>query len=355
MPDQQDQEVNIGPAAADAVDREQNIGLSTESLALTVEDAEAGDRESPFGNKYPMTWSGYGTSFPASANFPEAPAESGFFPSDYNPFRSTWSGHDALLSDGALGPWTMTEPPPKRVSFSGISGVSTPTSEPTDWSGTHLSSRKRTRRAAFSEDPAEPTGPKKSSKTDNDEEEERLTLACPFQKRQPLKHRKCLKYELRRIKDVKQHIYRRHTQPEYYCARCYTTFDSSTQRDDHARLPACDVQPVSAFEGVSEVQRQELRKSSLRRLSVVEQWFEIWEVIFTDEPKPQSIYRGDQLEQMAPLLRDLWRSRRSGILTQLLPQDSADEATIQPLVEEVMQAFFDSLEAETGSFLPKDE
>lgn len=61
----------------------------------------------------------------------------------------------------------------------------------------------------------------------------KCTLACPFQKRDPLKHQKCLAMSLQRIKDVKQHIFRCHMNPDYYRASCYEVFDTVDDRDNH--------------------------------------------------------------------------------------------------------------------------
>lgn len=364
MIEQQDEQPRHRSAVSKAVDREQNCPLAAEPSAPTIADALGGkhedtagsnDREIPEkidGAVFSETEFGYGSAFMNFGNFSETPASpaSGAFVSRY---ENSWLG--GFFADGAPWPGANTEAPPARMSFSGLSGFSSPASEPTDWSGTPLSSSKRPWAAAFPEDPAEPAGPKKSARTSGGDKEDQRPLACPFQKRFPLKHQKCLKYELHRVKDVKQHIFRCHMQPDYYCARCYVVFDSSAQRDEHTRLATCDVQPIPAFEGISVRQRVDLRRLSNRQLSVEDQWLEIWKMLFPAEPKPQSSYRGTQLEQMAPLLRDLWKSKRSDILTQMLPQDRAAETMIQPLVEEVMKAFLDQLEVETGTLLPKDE
>ncbi len=64
-------------------------------------------------------------------------------------------------------------------------------------------------------------------------------LACPFYKWDAHKYHDCLRYGLRRIKDVKQHVYRRHTKPDLYCAVCYQVFSSADARDAHVRGMDC--------------------------------------------------------------------------------------------------------------------
>ncbi|KAI1339907.1 hypothetical protein F5Y15DRAFT_58633 [Xylariaceae sp. FL0016] len=66
----------------------------------------------------------------------------------------------------------------------------------------------------------------------------RLFLACPFAKKDPVRHRKCYSYTLNRIGDVKQHISRRHRIP-LYCPRCMETFDDDDCKDIHIRSMGC--------------------------------------------------------------------------------------------------------------------
>lgn len=138
------------------------------------------------------------------------------------------------------------------------------------------------------------------------------SLACPFYKHYPFQHRKCLALSLRRPKDVKQHIYRSHTQPEFYCARCYQIFDTATDRDTHWRDRLCDRldSPVSLkFQGITENQRKLLNEKSPRELSVEAQWFQIYATIFPVSELPRSPYVGNDLEEMVPLLRERWETQ----------------------------------------------
>ncbi|KAH8742670.1 hypothetical protein F5883DRAFT_382940, partial [Diaporthe sp. PMI_573] len=131
----------------------------------------------------------------------------------------------------------------------------------------------------------------------------RSQFACPFQKLNWPKHQACRRYELRRIKDVKQHVYRRHKQPDYYCARCYDTFKTASARDEHARSNNCDILDGYLFEGITEAQKNILNKSSSRGLDPQEQWFEMWDIIFPDEKRPSSAWVGGYLEESVQLLR----------------------------------------------------
>ncbi len=128
---------------------------------------------------------------------------------------------------------------------------------------------------------------------EDNEAEKQPFLACPFYKSDCQKYNSCLRYGLRRVKDVKQHVNRRHRQPAHHCPRCWQVFRDAKVRDQHIR----DCKSVTGrrpFSGISEEQRQKLH-SSKRGMSIMDQWFAMREVIFPGRPRPQSCYpRGAQ-------------------------------------------------------------
>lgn len=191
---------------------------------------------------------------------------------------------------------------------------------------------------------------KKKSKTDADSGTEPCNkLACPFQKQDPHKHHECLKYVLHRIKDVKQHVYRRHKQPDYYCARCGDIFKTADERDGHCRSKNCDNLEVPEFEGISEKQKNSLNKSSSRGVDTQEQWFEMWHIIFPGKSRPSSALVGSYMEEMVPLLRSLWSHKSSSILAKA--QNGATSPVDRVLLERVVESIFDCLEDEASASL----
>lgn len=208
---------------------------------------------------------------------------------------------------------------------------------------------KRSGDEAFSSDQVESdsTRAKQKAKTDADNGDKKF--ACPFQKLDPLKHHDCLKYALNRIKDVKQHVYRRHKQPDYYCARCFETFKTADARDEHARSKNCDNLEVPSFEGITETQKNRLNKSSSRGIDPQEQWFEMWDIIFPElkDTRPSSAWVGSHMEEMVPLLRSLWSRKNLNIVAK------AEKKQARPLdrimLDGVMETIFDCLEAEASA------
>lgn len=143
-------------------------------------------------------------------------------------------------------------------------------------------------------------------------EEEKPLLACPFSKLDGNRYHGCLKFELRRVKDVKQHISRKHMSPEFYCARCGQTFSDRDKQDEHTRMVSCPIKAKPIFEGISEEQKYMLKRSGGRGVTSQDQWFEIWDILFPSEPRPVSIYLGNFMEETLSYIikrcqNDNWR------------------------------------------------
>lgn len=169
------------------------------------------------------------------------------------------------------------------------------------------------------------------------------SLACPFYKRYPFQHRKCLALSLRRPKDVKQHIYRSHTKPEFYCARCYHIFHSATERDTHWRERLCDRLDgplLFQFQGITEDQRKLLNEKSPRDLDAEAQWLQIYGIIFPGSEFPRSAYVGNCLEEMVPLLREKWKRQGYKISARAVGDLGHHQLSF------AMDLFFRSLESE---------
>lgn len=217
---------------------------------------------------------------------------------------------------------------------------------------TSTSPRKRSLVTAFPDDLQAPCNQKMQqtqfASTESNEKGSDMVFACPFQKYDPHKYHRCLKYTLNRIKDVKQHIYRQHTQPQYYCARCYKVFTTKDDRDGHSRRADCQKRHPPQFDGISEEQRNELKKSSPRKKPLQEQWYEVWEVIFPGCPRPQSVSIGNYVEEMVPLLRDLWNEKQAEIISGVLDTRSGRSDVDSRLLADIMSSVFDRFQEETA-------
>lgn len=151
------------------------------------------------------------------------------------------------------------------------------------------------------------------------------SLACPFYQFKPGKYRTCWRYDLKRIEDVRQHIFREHAGPEFYCARCYKILADAVSRDTHIREGSCSIRGDHEFEGTTDGQREELRKPCEGK-EVAEQWYHMWDILFPGQPLPKSPYVGINREEMDPTQPDLDLYSRNSINLQA----GQAEATVDP-------------------------
>ncbi|KAH6856683.1 hypothetical protein B0I37DRAFT_80626 [Chaetomium sp. MPI-CAGE-AT-0009] len=178
------------------------------------------------------------------------------------------------------------------------SGVTASTGPPvsTSSSGTPFMRRKRGRGQSGNDDNEDDDDPSsrrngKRLKLPSSGKEPQRVLACPLWKADPSKHRRCFAFDLRRIRDVKQHLKRVH-RPEHYCRRCSTIFKNRESLAQHVYNPAGLSCPISTqLDGISDDQQEQISKKSKRNLSEEQQWFVIWEILFPGRPRPTSAYR----------------------------------------------------------------
>ncbi|KAK5633659.1 hypothetical protein RRF57_009373 [Xylaria bambusicola] len=169
-------------------------------------------------------------------------------------------------------------------------------------------------------------------------------LACPFHKKDPQRYRACGKYTLRRIKDVKQHIYRLHCRPEIYCSLCFEKFKSSDERDCHTREGRCTKKAVPIADGtISEDQKRKLKDCGSRGMSKQQQWMKLWEVIFPKVKHPGSPYAENDQAAMLSRIRDFWGDNAREFITRFLG-DHDWECLAPTHISQIIGSFLDYIE-----------
>ncbi|KAK7419736.1 hypothetical protein QQX98_003108 [Neonectria punicea] len=157
-----------------------------------------------------------------------------------------------------------------------------------------------------------------------------LFLACPFYKRDPVRHSECQKHKLKRLYDVRQHIERRHTLFVYHCPKCWADFDPKNKGSmqawqDHIRN---DCQLFQQPEKLHEAEFDRIKQ----RPPVADepgQWYWMYETIFPGHHRPESPYLQDLLTESANSLRQhnecaIEGTIRSWLLEGNMPGTSAD-------------------------------
>lgn len=174
-------------------------------------------------------------------------------------------------------------------------------------------------------------------------DERKLSFACPYSKKDPMKHRDCYKYMLTRIRDVKQHLTRRHCMP-MYCPRCFATFEDEESRDEHIIENICDaVLSATKPDGITESQRQQLSKKPPTNLSQEDQWFAVWHILFPGSPRPNSPYIDSELLQDITLYQEFLTTSGPQILSDVLAQSGATITWNTPREEQDGVAFQQSI------------
>ncbi|KAI8632651.1 hypothetical protein F5Y19DRAFT_326086 [Xylariaceae sp. FL1651] len=122
-----------------------------------------------------------------------------------------------------------------------------------------------------------------------------LLFACPFYLHNKEEHQNCLNYELKRIVDVRLHIYRFHVQPSY-CPWCRTVFQDDptyAQRDAHVNQRVCGLTgDVFRHPGATSDQLGSMTYAGAhgRGSNDVERWYTIWDIMFPSAARPPSPY-----------------------------------------------------------------
>lgn len=185
--------------------------------------------------------------------------------------------------------------------------------------------QKRNREQENDDDVSEGGFRKRPRKNTNPSQSETLqrTLACPYLKLDPITHRKCCRYRLKRIRDVKQHLNREHV-PEYYCQRCFKSdFRTKEDHQSHVNLSACPIENPTILNGLSPQQQRQLSRKSIRTFSEEDQWFAIWIILFPGVQRPLSAYMDNAVSEDMCLFREYCLTRGPAALEARLESSPA--------------------------------
>lgn len=142
-------------------------------------------------------------------------------------------------------------------------------------------------------------------------------FACPFYRRFPIRHKDCMNRKLTRIRDVKQHIMRRHIQAAFYCPTCYESYPSSRLRDKHIQSRCCEARPPPILDNLdsSSKEVQDLVSYRANNSSTQEEkWHEIWRLLFREDSGGKNAFLGTLTEETIGIIREFWEQKSYQIL-----------------------------------------
>lgn len=138
-------------------------------------------------------------------------------------------------------------------------------------------------------------------------------FACPFAKKDHIKYESCFSLKLTKIKNVKQHLRRSHEAP-VYCPNCRNTFEEEEELESHLRdQERCEKSDKPIPEGMTPAQRKKLEKRVRSKLWV-DQWYEIYDILFEGSPRPRSPYIPAGLNQKLRGFMDMMNERGHQII-----------------------------------------
>uniref|UniRef100_L2FHX6 C2H2-type domain-containing protein n=1 Tax=Colletotrichum fructicola (strain Nara gc5) TaxID=1213859 RepID=L2FHX6_COLFN len=114
-----------------------------------------------------------------------------------------------------------------------------------------------------------------------------LPFACPFFKKCPLKHLRCLFRLQQAARHMKTHLERDHMLSPC-CPICFETFETRALHDTHVRGKSCTApsQPPER-DGINEDQWLELGEMP-RNSNEDAKWYEMWDILFPGRTRPAS-------------------------------------------------------------------
>lgn len=170
--------------------------------------------------------------------------------------------------------------------------------------------------------------PEKLRRASKKDSGHQVTFACPFAKKDPLKYRGCYACILKRIGDVKQHLSRCHQLP-IYCPVCMSCFETEDQRDEHIRASCCTKRDAIRYEGVTRAQKVQLGQKVSSKLSSVDQWFTIFDILFPGHtPRPKSSYINAELTLDLEGFQDLMNAEGPNIILSVIRSRNIQMAAI---------------------------
>ena len=204
----------------------------------------------------------------------------------------------------------------------------------------------------------EDAAPNKRRKDDSEysEPEPGPRFACPYFKRDPQKyrtHRTCPGPGWQTVHRVKEHLYRRHSQP-IYCPRCYRVFPKDAQLAGHLRTEQCSVAAGAPPEGLTGEQKERLKTRGQPHQSEEARWRDMFRVLFprVAEPDMPSPYHDDvpQGGEPSAFRHELLRRVRRELLASAGGQASvAEERVMRQVADIVCRCETEMLMADSGA------
>lgn len=171
----------------------------------------------------------------------------------------------------------------------------------------------------------------------------RSLLACPYFKMDPTRYsernieeqcyRGCSSSLLRNIPRLKQHLYRVHRRPEYYCSRCHATFKTQALVDSHNRQRlTCEVSEPQFQERMDNDQMNAIKRRN-RRADIAAEWVSIFKILFPNQNLPTSPYTERGSSQAVQDFVAFFQNEAPSMLTDLIGENLGTDCSWMSILE----------------------
>jgi hypothetical protein len=178
-------------------------------------------------------------------------------------------------------------------------------------------------------------------------------LACPYYRfdigrysernRDEIYYRGCSSVCLRDISRLKQHLYRVHRRPDYYCGSCYCVLANQSELDAHTRQrPACDNAPPKHEEKIYRDQMNAIKRRTMGT-DPIEEWFRIYAILFPGINKPPVSYvyaDGDSSVAVQEYLT-YFQAEAPSLLLELVRSQTDDRILLSEEQQNILNAAFE--------------
>jgi hypothetical protein len=153
-----------------------------------------------------------------------------------------------------------------------------------------------------------------------------------------MKNHRCLNYKLSKISYVKQHLWRCHANPQYYCPVCCGDFNHRQEWDQHVITRGCESRP-STFQYMTEAQKKEIQGTTGRKMTQEQKWYEIWTILFGASARmPDSPYIEEHIfVEAISSVRTFCRDSGSHLITEGLRQANGRRLNVLEFFDQVLE------------------
>jgi hypothetical protein len=203
------------------------------------------------------------------------------------------------------------------------------------------------------DDDDEEDGPHRHQHQEDNEDDVRF-FACPFYKWNPEAHPKCGNKVLRTISRLKHHIWRAHDMG-IHCYSCFEQFRDEQEVATHMRARACQTRREPPRDAITSEQRARIKKRVDPRKSKSQLWFDIFRILFPQDPLPPSPYLDSMMSPSTDMagvrnfISNHWRSvfdeeARQRLPLNLLRHSQAVEAIYHDVFEATISVLLERLD-----------